>query len=224
VARTQVIRANRPLLLVDVAVPRDIDQAVKDIPGVTLFDIDDLKDVIDANHGRREAAAVEVEAIIAQELEQNIRWLQSREIVPLIVDLRKKAEAIAEAEVEQARHKLHSTDARDQALIEQMAARIVNKLLHGPTTALKAHAGSSDAMMYAQVTRELFELDHLNTLTPTHRGLASLDYGQQTDAGPLSQPSPSGRGEQYKAEGNFIGLPLTYAIIENESLENAANG
>ncbi len=172
VAHAQAVRQGQALLMVDVAVPRDIDQSVTGIPGVSLFDIDDLKDVIDINHARREMAAREVEGIIAQELEQNIRWLQSREIVPVIIDLRHKAEALAEAEIEQALRRLHTTDPHDQAVIEQMAYRIVNKLLHAPTTALKAHAGDGPTSDYAQIVRELFELDAAvtpsTTVSPTH--------------------------------------------------------
>ncbi len=201
VARAQTARDQRPLLLVDVAVPRDVDQAAATIPGVTLFDIDDLRDVVDTNHSRRELAARQVEGIIAQELDQNLGWLQSREIVPLIVDLRRKLEALAEAEVEQALRRLRTTDTHDQAVIEQMAARIVNKLLHAPTTALKARAGRRDSTDYAQVVRELFELDVLTPVNGLTPGL-----------------SPSERGEKDTRR-------LTDSVMaEAEPLEKTANG
>jgi glutamyl-tRNA reductase len=147
------------MLLVDVAVPRDVDEAVGDLRGVVLYDIDDLQLVVDGHRAQRLAAVTDVEQIIAEELDTFVKWMHSRQVVPVIVDLRQKAEAIAEAEVEQALRRMPELGERDQAIIMQMAHRIVNKLLHEPTTVLKSHAAEETGLDYAQTLRELFALE-----------------------------------------------------------------
>jgi glutamyl-tRNA reductase len=152
-------RGGRGMLFVDVAVPRDVDEAVGDLPRVVLYDIDDLQLVVDGHRAQRQAAVKDVEQIIAEELDTFVKWLHSRQVVPVIVDLRQKAEAIAESEVEQALRRMPELDERDQAIIMQMAHRIVNKLLHEPTTVLKSHAAEETGLDYAQTLRELFALE-----------------------------------------------------------------
>lgn len=149
----------RPLLLIDIAVPRDIDDDVREIPGVQLYDIDDLKLVVDHNQAQRRAAVAQVEAIIAHELAAVLEWLHSREVVPVIVDLRRKVQAIAEVELEQALRRMTTLDAHDRQVVDQMVHRIVNKLLHTPTTTLRAHATDGDSLAYAAAVRELFALE-----------------------------------------------------------------
>jgi glutamyl-tRNA reductase len=91
-------RAGRPLYFVDIAVPRDVEEAVGDLAGVHLFDIDKLQTVVDANLSQRQAAVPQVEAIALQETTRFDEWLQSRQVLPVLVDLRHKAKSIAEAE------------------------------------------------------------------------------------------------------------------------------
>lgn len=159
VARTLPGRADRPLTFIDVAVPRNTDDAVGKLPGVTCHNIDALRATVDANLAQRRAAVSAVEAIIAEELGVFCEWLASRQVVPVIVDLRRKAENIVSAELEHALNRLDGLDAHDQQIVTQLAQRIVNKLLHDPTVFLKAHAGSSDGYEYAHAVRELFALN-----------------------------------------------------------------
>jgi glutamyl-tRNA reductase len=152
-------RANPSLFIIDIAVPRDVDEAVRHLPDVKLYDIDDLQLVVDHNKGQRQAAIEQVEDIIAEELEHFLEWLHSREVVPVIVDLRRKAKAIAEAELEQAFRRMGDISDHDREVMNKMVHRIVNKLLHNPTTALRSHAGTGGSLQYAAIVRELFDLD-----------------------------------------------------------------
>ncbi len=151
-------RTRSPLLFLDIAVPRDIEEAVGDLPGVMLFDIDDLQSAVDANLTQREAAIPDVNQIIAQEIEGFSDWVASRDIVPIINELRRKATEIAALEVTQTLNKLDNLENHDEAMIKRMAHRIVNKLLHEPTIRLKAHAANGDAYDYANVMQDLFAL------------------------------------------------------------------
>lgn len=156
-----------PLVCVDIAVPRDIDAAVAALPDVTLYDIDDLNLVIDQHRAQRQAAATRVEAIVEHEVDTFSEWLHGRQVAPVIVDLRRKAEAIAAAEVEQTLRRLGELNQREQAIVEQMAQRIVNKILHQPTLSLRTHAGTPEGSDYAQTVRELFALE----AEATHEGV-----------------------------------------------------
>lgn len=147
-----------PVVLVDIAVPRDVDAAVAALPGVQLYDIDDLNLVIDQHRAHRQAAAARVEAIVTEEVTTFSEWLNGRQVAPVIVDLRRKAEAVAAAEVEQALRRLGHLGPREQDIVMQMAQRIVNKLLHEPTRCLRSHAGTPEGSDYAQAVRDLFAL------------------------------------------------------------------
>ena len=152
-------RRGRPLLIVDIAVPRDVEETVGDLDNVELYDIDDLESVIDDNLTRRQAAIPQVEAIIEEETAAFQTWLHSREVVPTIVEMRRRAQAVAETELEKTLVTLDGAPADTEDALYYLAHRIVQKLLHGPTTCLKAHAQSTDSIAYTQVVRELFSLD-----------------------------------------------------------------
>ncbi|MCZ7544195.1 MAG: glutamyl-tRNA reductase [Anaerolineae bacterium] len=151
-------REGRPLLIIDIAVPRDVDEAAGALPGVARYDIDDLQSAVDANLARRGTAVPQVEAIIDEEAVRFMEWLHSRQIVPVIADLRRQAEALARAEVEQALRRLEGLDAHGQEVVARMAHRIVRKLLHTPTVRLKALAESGNGYVYAHAMWELFDL------------------------------------------------------------------
>ncbi len=152
-------RNNRSLVLVDIAVPRDVETSVDDLFGVYRYDVDDLQDILDANLAQRQAAVSQVEAIVNAGVETFLAWLYSRQAVPTIVGLRHKAEAVANAEVTQVLRRLDALDQRSQQAIAHLAHRIVNKLLYEPTKRLKAHAANGDGHTYAQAIQELFALD-----------------------------------------------------------------
>lgn len=153
------VRDGRPLTLVDIAVPRDVEEAVGNMPGVSLYDIDDLQSAVDDNLAQRQAAIPDVDAICAEEVACYMDWLRSRGAVPTITDLRQKANEVAEAEVERALNRLDGLSEREQDVIGMMAHRIVNKLLHEPTVRLREHAANGNGLDYAHTVRDLFALE-----------------------------------------------------------------
>jgi glutamyl-tRNA reductase len=130
-------REQRPLLLIDLAVPRDIDAAVAEIPGVSLHDIDDLEAVIARNRRVRQAEARKAEGIIAEEIQHFAAWLGSLEVLPTVAALRLKSTEIAEQIVRENSGKWESASPRDLERIDAIARAIVNRLLHDPTTRMK---------------------------------------------------------------------------------------
>jgi glutamyl-tRNA reductase len=159
VARAMAQRPERPLTLVDIGVPRNLEERTGALHNVRRFDIDDLRSVVAGHQLLREAEIAPVEGIIAAEARQYIRWQRSRAIVPVITSMRRKAEAIARAEVEQALRRMPHLGAHDRAIVTQMADRIVNKLLHSPTVTLKERAERGDHFDYSHATRKLFALE-----------------------------------------------------------------
>ncbi|NDJ61408.1 MAG: glutamyl-tRNA reductase [Chloroflexi bacterium] len=153
-----VSRNGHPLLIVDIAVPRDVDSAVRDINRVTLYDIDDLQQVLDNNMDQRRASIPAVETIVAQESAHFLEWLQIRDVVPLIAQMRQQVWAIAEAEERAAMQRLQ-LDEREEEIVHRMVHRIVNKMLHAPTIGLRDHASQGDADKVARYVRELFALE-----------------------------------------------------------------
>jgi glutamyl-tRNA reductase len=151
-------RAGRPLTLVDIAVPRDVEAKTRDLPGVQLFDIDDLQSMVDKHKSIREAAIPAVDAIIDEEVSSFFDWLNSRQITPIISDLREWAQSLAQAEVEQALNRLDERDQHIEEVVSRLAHRLVNKILHEPTVRLKAQAAQGNGQDYADAVRELFDL------------------------------------------------------------------
>ena len=166
VAAALADRDERPLLLLDIAVPRDIDPAVAALPNVTYCDVDALQGAVDENIAQRRAEIPHAEAIIATEAANIFDWLSQRRVVPVIVDLRAQAKAIAAREVADAKQRLRKIDARAfeiaEETVERLAHRLVNKLLHIPTIQLKEHAAGDDGHDYAHMLRELFALERAN--------------------------------------------------------------
>ena len=151
-------RAERPLLLIDIAVPRNIDSAVSEIPGVHLFDIDQLHQRLENSLVGRQNEIPNVEAIIEQEVAAFESWLRHIDILPLITDLRCKAEEIRRHELHRTLRYLPDLDPETLKHIEHLSESLVNKLLHEPTRRLRTEAGNGHATQYAQITRRLFGL------------------------------------------------------------------
>jgi glutamyl-tRNA reductase len=158
VSRVLKPRKHRPLFLVDLAVPRDVEPEVQTLDGVYAFDVDDIQKVIAENQAARAAAAGRAEVVVAEEVARYIRQRAVREQVPVLAQLRARAEQIRRAELERAIGNLPAPLTADQArVIEAMTSAIVNKMLHQPTAKLRAvQAGESEL---AQAAAELFGLD-----------------------------------------------------------------
>lgn len=148
-------RGGRPLLLLDIAVPRDVAPAVGALPGVTLRDIDDLQGTVAAGLAARRDEVAAVEALLDRHAASFFEWQRARDVAPTITALRAKAEAIREAELARALSRLGHLDERDRNTVAALSVAIANKLLHEPTMRLK-HAG--DGGDYARAAAELFGL------------------------------------------------------------------
>lgn len=151
-----VVRARRhkPLFLIDIAVPRDVDPRVGEMNNVFLYDVDDLKQVADENLSHRRRAAEAAEAIVQTEVAEFDAWRRSLDLTPTIVGLRDRFGGIVGAELAKTTARMDLSPADAKAL-QRMQMALVNKLLHGPLTALK---GQSDAALIS-ATRKLFSLD-----------------------------------------------------------------
>lgn len=152
-------RIGKPLTIVDIAVPRDVEMSVGELPGVRLFDIDDLKSVVDDNIASRQAAIPQVEAIVREEVVRFQEWLRERGVVPVLVALRRKAKGIAQEEMKRNSEELGRLTPEGQESVSRMVNRIVNKLLHDPTIQLKAAAANGNGVEYADALRDLFALE-----------------------------------------------------------------
>lgn len=165
-ARQPILRADeiativaRPLLLVDIGVPRNIAPAANISPAIRLHDIDNLQTVVAHHRILREAEVAQVEEIIDFEALKYVNWLGSRRIVPVLTELRGHADSIAEAELAHALNRLPALDEHERDVVAQMAQRIVNKLLHMPTVNLKWRAAHGDHFDYEHAIRKMFALD-----------------------------------------------------------------
>lgn len=132
-------RSGRPVFFIDIAVPRDIEPSVNDIPNVFLYDIDDLGKVVDANRREREKEAVKAMEIIQTEVSRFSDWLDQLEMEPMIVALRQKAQEIKDRELHKTFARLN-LDEKQREAVTAMASSMVNKILHDPTLQLKRHA------------------------------------------------------------------------------------
>jgi glutamyl-tRNA reductase len=150
-------RERRPLLLIDLAVPRDIDPAVASLPYAFLYDVDDLDEAVGT--GSAEGVAARAEALVAEEAERFRVWQASRGVVPAIAALRGRAEEIRSAELARARRRLAGLSPEERRAVEALTVQIVNKLLHDPTVRLKDAAAGADGSAYADAVRHLFALD-----------------------------------------------------------------
>jgi glutamyl-tRNA reductase len=155
-------RDGRPLIMIDLAVPRDIDADVAQVPGAHVFDVDDLHGVVAVNIERRRGELQAAQAIVEAETEKFMRWLGSRAVVPTINELRAHAERIRQNEVAKVLRRLGPLSERDQHMIEALTQGIVNKLLHQPTVRLKEHAGDGSALSYATALQDLFGLENID--------------------------------------------------------------
>ena len=151
-------RRGRRLLLVDVAVPRDLDPAIGELDGCYLYDIDDLEQIVVETLSVRRREAERAETIVAAEAEKFHEWQASLDIVPAIASLRARAEAIREAELAKAEGVLGRLDESQRRAIETVTSRIVDKLLHLPTVRLKQAAAAANGVVYAEAVRHLFGL------------------------------------------------------------------
>jgi len=149
-------RKQRPMFMIDISVPRNLDPAINGLENVYLYDVDDLQGVVDANMGERKKEAEKAEEIVSEELESFERWASSLDSIPAIISLRDKAEHIKNQELQKLMNKL-DLDEKEQKAVEYMASAIVNKLIHPPTAALKDEMEDRDLLI--ATIRKLYDLN-----------------------------------------------------------------
>jgi len=152
-------RDYRPLLLIDLAVPRDIDPSCREVTGVVVRDVDDVQTIADRNATGREVESRGAEVIVAAELARFERWLGSLEVLPTVASLRVRADEIVSRVLAENIGRFDDLSHEDQVRIEAMARSIASRLLHEPTLRLKRAAEESDAYQQVAALRELFGLD-----------------------------------------------------------------
>ena len=157
------LRKNDPVFMIDIAVPRDIDPRINEIPGVYLYDIDDLRTVQDVNLNSRKKSLAKAEEIISGVEKSFMDWMESLRVFPVIIDLGKKFERIRAAEVEKAVRKLEGNTGDGREIVEGLASSIIGKIFHDPATSLKKTASGYEGAVYSEAARTLFGLGAENT-------------------------------------------------------------
>lgn len=152
-------RAARPLLIVDVAVPRDVEPSVRHLDGVTVLDLDDLRAFARAGLEDRRREVTRVHGIIDEEVQDYLRDVLARQAAPTVASLRARAEEIRTAELDRLRTRLVGLDDRQREAVEAVTRGVVAKLLHEPTVRLKDAAGTPRGERLAEALRALFDLD-----------------------------------------------------------------
>jgi glutamyl-tRNA reductase len=158
VARVMRSRRERALFIIDIAVPRDVEAGAGSVDQVFLYNIDDLQGIVKENLARRTAELERADAIVAEETAKFAAWLQSREIIPTVVALRARFEAIRRAELERLHPKLNALPPDAQAQVDHITRLIVEKLLLTPTEQLKGISDNSLAATYSDALSRLFSL------------------------------------------------------------------
>ena len=151
-------RRNRPLFIIDIALPRDVEAEVGKLDQVFLYNIDDLRSIVNENLARRTSELERAEAIVAEELGRFTAWMQSREIIPTVVALRQRFETIRQSELHRLEPKLAALPPDARARVEEITHLIVEKLLLTPTEQLKSISDETMAVTYADAVNRLFSL------------------------------------------------------------------
>ncbi len=158
-AEVMSAREGRPLLLIDLAVPRDIQPSCRELPGVSLYDMDDLQALVERNVSGREAEARRVEAILRAELSRFDAWLAGQDVAPTLAALRQRADEIVERVLEENDRRWEGMTNADRERLTAAARAISSRLLHEPTLRLKRAASDRDAYVKVSALRDLFGLD-----------------------------------------------------------------
>jgi len=160
--RVIAARKNKPMFLIDIAVPRNIDPAVNDVEGVFLYDVDDLEGVVNSNIRERTKQAEQAEAIVLEEVERMMSRLKIEEVTPTIISLQEQLENIRASEVARSMRKMPNLTAEQQqqveARIEALTKSIVNKIAHGPISELRRNAGDPEGVQVIDAIRKVFHL------------------------------------------------------------------
>lgn len=151
-------KKDHPMFFIDIAVPRDIDYHINELPNMYVYDIDDLQEVVKSNRKGRELAAIEAERIIQEEVEKVDYWLQTRSITPTLKALREQFHQISQNEIDLALKRLGLTTEEQRQQLEKIFQGLTKKLLHLPSVKLKEVRSQEDTLIYAETLKQLFDL------------------------------------------------------------------
>jgi len=152
-------RKQRPLFMIDIAVPRDLDPRINDLDNVYLYNIDDLKMVVEENRERRQEAAIQAERLVTAETLKFMDWLKTLEVYPTIISLKEKAQTICQTELKKTLAHLGSLTPEQEQALAVLTESITNKLLHDPIIFLKGNHHRKRGEAELALVRRLFNLD-----------------------------------------------------------------
>lgn len=152
-------RRDKPLFLIDISVPRNVDPSVHKLANVYLYDIDDLKGVVEFNLSQRKLEAKRAEAIVEEEVLKYFKWLETLEVVPTIVSLQKKVDEIIEAELKKSRSLIQKLNEEERQQLQVLVRSVAEKLINDPILFLKGKSGNKNLKMYVDMAQKLFNLD-----------------------------------------------------------------
>ncbi|MGK2932491.1 MAG: glutamyl-tRNA reductase [Solirubrobacterales bacterium] len=181
-AQIMETRKDRPLFLVDLAVPRDIEPACRDIDGVSLSDVDDIQKIVERNTSGREGESRLAERIIEVELDRFERWLASLEVVPTVIALRERSDEIVHRVLAENENRWEDLSGPDRRRVETLARAVASRMLHEPTMRLRESAGSDEAYENVNTLRELFGLD-VDASIEGDAGASVIPIRQKTEEG-----------------------------------------
>ncbi len=152
-------RKNRPLFFIDIAVPRDVAPEVHRLPNVFVYDIDDLKGVVEHNLAQRREESLKAERLIQEEVGKFMKWIETLSVVPTIVQIKKKAETIIENELRKSAAALGTLNDAQREAVFVLARSVAEKIITDPIVFLKSKASRPSCHEYLDVARQLFNLD-----------------------------------------------------------------
>ena len=185
VAAAMKPRRDRPLFLIDIGVPRDVEPSAGDIEQVFLYNIDDLRTIVRENMARRQSQVDRAELMVDEEVDLFMRWLRSRGAIPTVIALRRRFEEIRQAELARLAPKLASMPPNARARVDEVTRLLFEKLLATPTEQLKSARDEETVAAYADALGRLFELDLPGANRPTER----VDDEEPSRAVPASPTS-----------------------------------
>lgn len=184
-------RRHRPLFIIDIAVPRDVDPRVADMDNVFLYDVDDLQKVADEGLAQRRQEAEAAEAIVRAEVGEFESWRRSLALTPTIVELRSYFQQVVKEEVARTAPRLSARSDEDERALRAMSEAIVNKLLHPALTHLKASASQPEGEQLIAATRTLFRLGSGDPAAPTQGSADVVDAARASREAPPNGPLPT---------------------------------
>ena len=164
IEKANIKRGNKPLLLIDIAVPRDIESSVKEIDNVSLYDIDDLRNIVTSNMDERKNVATKIDKLIGKEVDKFYNWVETLGVVPLITALREKSLKIQAETMKSIENKLPDLNERELKIIRKHTRSIVNQMLKNPIVRVKELSVEADADILMDYFMKIFDIkeDEIN--------------------------------------------------------------